>query len=134
MIDIDDNDGLGDCHLQEAIGQASTSNMHIDVQRLDSQTVQIELSGSASNPLSLLGSAFGKIDWDLIIELETDELTGATSWDILGAHDGFPAYEIYINGTRIHKHDPGPAPYSIRQVLKLSGTLDIVFFDHDVLP
>jgi hypothetical protein len=28
---------------------------------------------------------------------------------VLGTHDGFPSYELYINGTRVYQHDPIPA-------------------------
>ena len=28
------------------------------------------------------------------------------TYSLVGSHDGFPAYEIYINGKRIYKHDP----------------------------
>ncbi len=108
--------------------------MHITVDRFGPKKVLVELTGSAPNPLSKLGGIIGLIDWDFSIALETDEESGVTFWDLLGSHDGFPAYEIYINGTRIYEYDPGPVPYSKSQVFKLVTPQDEFVFRNDELP
>jgi hypothetical protein len=38
------------------------------------------------------------------ITLSINSKTG--TYTVTGSHDGFPAYEIYINGKRIYQHDP----------------------------
>ena len=51
------------------------------------------------NPL-VFGSAF--INYYIMLTIDRH----ANTYSILGNHDGFPAYEIYINGTRVYEHDP----------------------------
>jgi hypothetical protein len=120
-IDAADNDGvLHDCHLLDDTGYASTSNMHVAVTRVNAKQVSIHLYGGASNPLVRGAPA---IDWDLTLTIDT---SGAKPhWTLNGAHDGFPAYELYINGQPIHTYSPGPGPYGFSDLLKLFPPLDV---------
>ena len=40
-------------------------------------------------------------------------------------HDGFPAYELYVNGQTIYTYSPGPGPYGFGDILKLFPPLDV---------
>ena len=53
----------------------------------------------ASNPLVTGSPAIS-----YTINITIDRSTGTYSME--GSHDGFPAYEIYINGKRVYQHDP----------------------------
>jgi uncharacterized protein DUF3238 len=116
----DDDATLGDCHLLHARGTASTSNMHIDVTRVNGHQVKAHLYGGAGNPLVAGAPA---IDWDLTLTIDT---SGATPhWTLTGAHDGFPAYEVYVNGQTLYTYSPGPGPYGFGDILKLFPPLDV---------
>ena len=116
----DDDATLGDCHLLHSRGTASTSNMHVDVTRVNEHQVKAHLYGGAGNPLVAGAPA---IDWDLTLTIDT---SGATPhWTLTGAHDGFPAYEVYVNGQTLYTYSPGPGPYGFGDILKLFPPLDV---------
>ena len=116
----DDDAVLHDCHLLDNVASASTSNMHVDVTRVNAHQVSVHLHGGAANPLVPAAPA---IDWDLTVTIDT---SGAKPhWTIKGSHDGFPAYEVYVNGQTIYTYTPGPGPYSFGDLLKLFPPLDV---------
>ena len=92
---------LDDCHFLQETGRASTEGMHIDVTREGDHKVRAHLYGGAGNPL--LPSP--DIDWDFTITI--DSSGQQTTWALQGKHDGFPGYEIYINGQQIYGRIPG---------------------------
>jgi len=53
----------------------------------------------ATNPLVTSAPAIS-----YTITITIDKTAG--TYSIEGSHDGFPAYEIYINGKRVYQHDP----------------------------
>jgi len=121
VIDASDDDGvLGDCTLLHDEGTASTSDMHIDVMRIDPDRVQVHLHGGAGNPL-----VFGApdIDWDFTIEIDVSG--SSPTWTLTGSHDGFPAYEIYINGQTIYTYSPGSPPFGFSDLRALFPPLDV---------
>jgi hypothetical protein len=64
--------------------------------------LQIHATGQSINgplPASLDGEADVYIRWNNNTQMPIDYWVETT-------HDGFPAYEIYINGSTIHTHDP----------------------------
>ncbi len=73
--------------------------------------VLVTLLVKAANPLLLLPAALAPaIDAQLLIQFDF----AAGTYSITGQHDGFPAYELYINMVPVHRHDPvaagkGPA-------------------------
>jgi hypothetical protein len=116
----DDDATLGDCHLLHARGTASTSNMHVDVTRVNDHQVKAHLYGGAGNPLVVGAPA---IDWDLTLTIDTSGT--APHWTLAGAHDGFPAYEVYVNGQTLYTYSPGPGPYGFGDIAKLFPPLDV---------
>lgn len=127
VIDTGDDDEVSDdCRLFHQAYRADTDRMNVEVTRNGPKTVQIRFSGSLDSPLMGPAEAMGQIDWDFTLTLDTSEKPGG--WVLTGAHDGFPAYEIYINKTPIYQHDPGQAPYDFAsQVRKLLPPLDVEF-------
>ena len=71
------------------------------------------LLGSAANPL--VRGAFD-IDWAFSLTLNTSG--PKPHWTLQGLDDGFPAFEIYINGKPIYTRD-APPPYTLADILKL---------------
>jgi Protein of unknown function (DUF3238) len=120
-IDAADEDGIpDDCHLWHAAATASDTNMHITVSRINDHAVSAHLFGGASNPL-VVGAC--DISWDFTIRIDTSG--SRPFWTVIGMHDGFPAYEIYINGTSAYMYHPGPEPYTTQDLSQLCGGLEI---------
>jgi hypothetical protein len=119
ITSADDDAVLHDCHLLDDRGFASTSGMHVDVTRVNAHQVKAHLYGGAGNPL-LIAPA---IDWDLNLTIDTSG--SKPHWTLTGAHDGFPAYEVYVNGQTIYTYSPGPGPYGFGDILKLFPPLDV---------
>jgi len=110
VIDAADDDAvLGDCVLLDAVGTGSNKKMNIVVTRINDHKVSVHMFGAAADPLVLLSA---DIDWDFTITIDT---SGAKPhWTLNGTHDGFPAHEIYINGTAIYTFAPAaPAGTSV---------------------
>lgn len=59
------------------------------------------LKVNAANPLQSLAPA---INADLYLYLK--EYNGKIYYKLSGTHDGFPAYELYVDQCRIYSHDP----------------------------
>ncbi|HEX2095203.1 MAG TPA: DUF3238 domain-containing protein [Longimicrobiaceae bacterium] len=114
ILDAADDDGiLGDCTLLHDVGQASTGAMSVAVTRTGSWSVRVRLAGSAANPLVAAAPA---IDWDLMLDLDVG--AGTPQWQLTGLEDGFPAFELYVNGTPIYQRN-APPPYSTGDLNKL---------------
>lgn len=118
-IDSGDNDSkLNDCLLLHQRGTASSRNMRIQVARTNSKIIQARIFGSLGNPLIPVGFT---ADWDFLLTL--DESRVPARWTIEGRRDTFPAYEIYVNDTLIHRYSPGVPPFSFERILKGLGGL-----------
>jgi hypothetical protein len=95
--------------------------MHITVTPVSAKVVRVRLHGGASNPL-----VFGapNIDWDLTLTI--DASASPTRWTLTGAHDGFPAHEVYVNDQTLYTYDPGPPPYTfVTHLRRLFPPLDV---------
>lgn len=115
VIDDDDRDDeLLDCHLLHEVDTASNADMSVTPLAGGENSVLVWLQGGPGNPLAHPSC---DIDWNLFLRLtDTDE---GTVWALVGSHDSFPAYEIYVNGEEIYRHDPGPPPYGFFDLLGL---------------
>jgi hypothetical protein len=69
--------------------------------RIDSNSIEVSLQMATADPLI---ASSPSIDWDLTIRID-ETATGAT-YTVTGAHDGYPAIDIYINDSEIYTHDP----------------------------
>jgi hypothetical protein len=116
ILDGADDDGIyEDCHLLHEFDQASNSDMHIGLpERLGPKIIRIHFYGGAANPLV---SPAPSIDWDL--QLTIDATNEPATWQLTGKDDGFPAFEMYINGTPIYQRD-SPEPYNWKDLSKLA--------------
>lgn len=115
-IDPSDNDypNLNDCHLLNRQGKASTERMKVD-SKINNDIVTVRLYGGANDPLVKLGPIGApNIDWDFTFTI--DFSTKRPYYKFTGAHDGFPAYEVYINEKLIYPYDPGPQRCTVRLI------------------
>lgn len=66
---------------------------------------------SAGNPLMPLAP---NIDYEFTLEINYSN-TSSPQYSLIGTHDGYPAYEVYLNNKRIYQHDPGgtKTPWSL---------------------
>jgi hypothetical protein len=80
----------------------------------------VHLKGVARLPLLTISAA---IDWDLTITIDTS--SGRTRYAITGDHDGFPAYEVYINKTPIWRYNPGSPPFGWDHIQRLSPPAEV---------
>ncbi len=124
VLDERDEDGvLGDFHLQhgESDNLSGRKGMIIDDPiRLGPNEVQIRMR-TDSNPLEgprdelIPGSP--TIDWDLTITIDASQDTPTAT--IQGTWDGFPALEVYVNGSELWTYTPGNGPYGIFELFNL---------------
>jgi hypothetical protein len=120
VIDANDDDAtLGDCHLLHDTGRASNSGMSVTAQRLSDTKVEVALNGAVGNPL-----VFSAPTTDWLLKVVIDE--AASTWTLTGDHDGFPAYEVYINSQPMYTFSPGSPPYSfVKDVSKLFPPMEV---------
>ena len=133
-----DNDAVrNDCHLLNRRASALASDIEVETEPLADDKIVIHIRGGAGNPL--LPEAFPPVDWDL--EVTLDFSLAEPGFRVRGAHDGFPAFEVYVNDELAYGFDPGApacelnvetldgqrslARYCARQVNKLGGALDV---------
>jgi hypothetical protein len=116
QLDAADDDGiLNDCVLLHDRDTADASDMSVEPFLTPSNgIVAVLLRGGPGNPLVRPSC---DIDWNLNLQLR--EEGGATNYVLSGVHDGFPAYELYVNGHEIYRFDPGPGPFSFADLLRL---------------
>jgi branched-chain amino acid transport system substrate-binding protein len=138
VLTVQDDDGLrNDCHLFNQRARASAREIKVEGELVNDDVVQIYLRGSVKNPL--LPKRRPALDWNLgvMIDFSLDD----PAYRVEGAHDGFPAFEVYVNRELAYGFDPG-APgctlkiatpggarsvpsYCARQVNKVGGGLDV---------
>jgi hypothetical protein len=114
--DADDDGVAGDCRLFHQEASARPELMDVVVDRLAEDVVMIRLAGGPGQPLF---PPFGRpeINWELT--LIVDATGPRTRWVVVGEHDGFPAYELYLKGERIYEYWPGDPPYDQGEILRL---------------
>lgn len=88
----------------------NNSNNTIGLVRINSNQVKVTLHLDSGNPL--LGYLAPPIQSDINVYIQ--EVNGKQQYRAEGNHDLFPAYELYINGSRVYQYDPtsssiGPA-------------------------
>jgi hypothetical protein len=95
--------------------------------------VVIHLRGSVRN--QLLPGSDASLDWELDVKLDFARTT--PRYRVSGAHDGFPAIELYVDDELAYGYDPGPpacalevdglllASYCGAQINRLGGGLDV---------
>ena len=78
----------------------TNTNNIVRGERVDANTVKVQLALAAGNP-------FAGPDIDANINVFIRKKPGVPpEYRVEGNHDGFPAYELYINGTRVYDFDP----------------------------
>src|SRR5207247_1562946 len=67
----------------------------------DRDTFVVDFALNAGNPLE-------PIAWPISASIRVfvrEGASGEINYSIHGSHDGFPAYEMYINGTEVYTHE-----------------------------
>lgn len=124
LDDADDDLVLNDCSLLHAEGQASTMGMYMIPVRTGPTSVSVLFHGSAANPLVPLGAP--AIDWSLTLDLSVSG--GATHYQVRGREDGFPAFEMYVDGHPVYTRD-SPPPHRAADLFALYDGLHDVTVD-----
>ncbi|MGH9847201.1 MAG: hypothetical protein ACREEM_51550, partial [Blastocatellia bacterium] len=117
IIDDSDDDGvLHDCHSLHDIKEP-VKDMHIDDPvRLGPQTVSVRLHGHAGTSFPFRFLRPCPISWDLTVVIDSSGPKPTAK--VTGAHDGFPAYEIYVNNHAVYTRPP-------IKFSRLCGKLDV---------
>lgn len=84
--------------------EVSNQNNRVRADFLDKNVIRVRFDLNASNPLFKITPA-PPINAEITVLLYRDE-NGRVSVESEGQHDGFPAYELYVNGEEIYRHDP----------------------------
>jgi hypothetical protein len=114
--DNDDDNRLRDCHLLHDI-KFPEKDMHIDVTRTGPKTVLVHLFGHAGTTVLNKTVRPCPISWNFFLHVDTSGPQPTVA--ISGAHDGFPAYEIYVNDQPVYLY-PEPLEFSLpNDLLKL---------------
>jgi hypothetical protein len=80
------------------------------------KVVRVQLKGGARDPLLKPSAA---IDWDFTFVID---FSGTVStYTFKGKHDGFPAYDVYINDDAVWTYDPGGQDCVSRVVATVDG-------------
>lgn len=81
--------------------EVTDDNNQVTSDWIDENTIRVEFAIEASNPLLATAPA---ISARLNVTMEKNGKNVRAKVD--GHHDGFPAYELYINGESHYQHDP----------------------------
>jgi hypothetical protein len=130
IIDAADDDGtLGDCSLLHDIVQPAQADFTIDVQRVGPEAVMVTLAGTARTGVGFPGlGAPCAINWQISINVDATGAKPVVATS--GEHDGFPAYEMYVNQEPVYQRMPdvGGPPYGVGQLFgDLCPPLDVGF-------
>ncbi len=106
LDDSDDDETLRDCVLLNRKGQASNSDMTVDVVRVSPNAVVVSLQASVGNPLYGFSGVLGPISWDL--EVTIDISSGAPLLSVSGEHGSFPAFELFVDDVPVYVNFPDP--------------------------
>lgn len=120
-----DLDG-GDCSNFHETRELLVKRMKVNVSRPagSKDSVSATFTGSVDTPFDISRSGKGAMDWNLTLTIDKEN-----NWELTGAHDGFPAYEIYVDKKKVYESNPDDGPdttYTFgRDVRKLQGTMDV---------
>lgn len=89
--------------LETARLARTLENLHATVVRGDRETVVVSLHVAGANPL-IPGSPDINAEIRVFLHQARADLPALIS--IQGTHDGFPAYELYVNKVRVYSYDP----------------------------
>jgi hypothetical protein len=109
--------------LLHAIETPVVSGVQIQVVRLGPQVVRVHLRGNAGTGTAGLGRICG-ITWDITLDIDTSKFFPVVTYQ--GTHDGFPAYELYINNKELYTYNPGFPPYNFFHLSKLCGSMEVM--------
>ena len=110
---------VGDQRQAEAAQQkretleTTDDNNSIHMTRVNRNSSTMKFLMDGGNPLAPIGSP--AINAEFTVTLQ-GQANSASRFAIQGEHDGFPAYEFYVNANRVYEFDPkaqGQTPFSL---------------------
>jgi hypothetical protein len=87
---------------QSALGSANGSET---ATRTGPRSVRVEIKVSATIPWVLVPTGAPAIDYKYTVNLSEDS-NGVVHYSVSGAHDGFPAYELFVGRSLVHRSTP----------------------------
>jgi hypothetical protein len=107
-------DDVDDAFCPYAVSQdeepADTDTEEVTDETLSIKVVPNPLGGSVTATFAAAGSnpvAIGAPSVDAVLEVTIEQTCGqAAQYRIKGSHDGYPAYELYLNQQLVYSHDP----------------------------
>jgi hypothetical protein len=123
-----DADDLVDGHIPFgaqpiAVGYNVPSIGPVTITHPSEGVVTITLEDTASNSL-ILGSGLFPIHFRATITIDKS-VPGQHTYHVTGQHCRFPAYEVYINGNRVHQYSPIPTGVSpVLGIMQYDRTFD----------
>ena len=90
--------------IKQATLQTTKENNNIEVNRISNDEIEVKLTLDGGNPL--LPDLVPNINSEFSIFIREKDPLGLPEYRVEGLHDGFPAYELYINKERVYEHDP----------------------------
>ena len=100
--------GLNDCNLLHRTGRASSTPIAVTVQKLNDTLIFVTFRANLPNPLVLTSRVIGQIDWNVNLSIDTLN----NEYTIAGSSTCYPAFEMYINNTRIFGKLPSDNRFS----------------------
>lgn len=121
--DADNDRELNDCHLLHQKHTARDTNMIISLKNNGHGKVSVHFYADVPNPLARsVFRALKTITWSFWLTIDTSVQPRLR---LEGKHDGFPAYEIYVNDKLLYNHHPGKPPYNLSELKKLADPMDV---------
>lgn len=124
--EIVDSDKLEESKIAEPTVTSTGENSYsIDFDLKATNPIPPPLPGGAKNRLT------PAIDANITVEITRDEVRPyyyVTSYEVSGTHDGFPAYELYIDYNLVYAYDPilaGQGPLALSPSIGGGSDIDI---------
>ncbi|BDA71762.1 hypothetical protein CAL7716_059280 [Calothrix sp. PCC 7716] len=111
----------GETPLAAATLPVTNGNNNVTVERISDDTVKVNLKISGGNPLAI-PFVTPNLDADVNVFIRQKSPCDAPEYKLEGATDGFPGYELVINGKRVYGTRPdviGTSPFN------LGGSMDL---------
>ena len=94
----------------------------VTIQHPSEGIVVISIEDKASDPL-VPGSSVAPAHFQATITIDRS-VPGKPTYHVTGRHTAFPAYEVYINGQRVHEYSPIPSGAGTYSLMMYNKTFD----------
>jgi hypothetical protein len=99
-------------------GLAAPGDMHVVASRLSENVMRLHCYGNANNPLASFGP-INDISWDYNLDIDWSDEANVKVM-LVGDHDAFPNYEVYVNEQPLHRYEHGAyTPLSLGPTMEI---------------